>query len=167
MFFRSEMAVLAALCLITPACQTSSDSVPTDLDPEERWMEIVAFQFAEAVQVHAPLHKLFAGTPLRVQVEPRTNSLLLAGRPSEVAAAKELIGRLDVEIVADDSRGDVEVIFLENSSAAMIHESLEGVMSNSPSEISIDKRTNSLLVRAFPDEMVRIKELVAQLDRKQ
>jgi type II secretory pathway component GspD/PulD (secretin) len=84
-----------------------------------------------------------------------------------VASAKQLIERLDVEIVPDDSRGDIEVIFLENSSAAMIHESLEGVMSHSPSEISIDKRTNALLVRATPDEMVRIKELVAQLDRKQ
>lgn len=167
MFVRSEMAVLAALCLITPACQTSSDSVPTDFDPEGRRMEIVAFQFAEAVQVHAPLQALFRGTPLRVQVEPRTNSLLLAGRPSEVASAKQLIERLDVEIVPDDSRGDIEVIFLENSFAAMIHESLEGVMSHSPSEISIDKRTNALLVRATPDEMVRIKELVAQLDRKQ
>jgi len=107
---------------------------------------------------------LLADTKLHIGIDSRTNSVLLAGNPDDVARARDLIARLDVEVEGGVDNG-VEVIVLQHAQARDIQQALQVLESRS--EFAIDVRTNSLLVRATPDTIERIKELISLLDKAQ
>ncbi len=74
-----------------------------DVPHSERATETVALRFAPADELAARLRQTLAadgpgGSGLRVVPETRTNSLLLAGAPADVARARALVARLDVSM---------------------------------------------------------------------
>ena len=164
---RSIPAVFAALCLVIPACNTPSKQAPEATAPQERLFEVVSLEYAQADDLIHPLNDVFAGSTMRVQADERTNSLLLAGKPDEMARAKMVVSRLDVEVVSIESQVSVEVIALKSARATDVRKSLQGVLEKRTAQIATDERTNSLLIRAAPASMARIKDLIAQLDREQ
>lgn len=154
-------AASAALLLLV-ACQAAPEAVPADLT-----VEVVTLRYSEALQTSSTLRGLFEGTPLRVQVDPRTNSVLLAGTERDLQRARDVIERLDVEVVSDDPHATLEVIVLEHASAGEVFGTLRALMKRMHAELALDERTNALLVRAQPESMVQIKQMIAQLDREQ
>ena len=118
-------------------------------------------------KISAHLNGLFADSSVKAHADTRTNSLLLAGSPSEMARARAIVAELDVEVGPGESQAKFEVIQLEHAVADDVRDSLKGLMSRHSSQISIDERTNALLVRADPESMQRIRDLVVKLDRPQ
>ena len=159
---RLSLVPLAVLGLVLSACQASPDPAPESFP-----VEVISLEYAESLQTASTLRGLFDGSALRVQVDPRTNSVLLAGPAADLTRAKDVIARLDVEVEANDPRSQVEMIVLEYARATDVEDALNELMQRTSSEFAIDERTNALLVRATPESMVRIKDLIAQLDREQ
>lgn len=59
--------------------------------------ELVSLRYASATDTWRTLNDALAGV-LRIQPDARTNSLILVGAPENVARAKDLIAKLDVEV---------------------------------------------------------------------
>ena len=135
--------------------------------PEVPRFEVLALEHAEAAALAPSLARVFAGSTLRVEPDSRTNSLLLAGAPEELVDAKAMIARLDVEVPPDDGTATYAVIALVHAAASEVREALHGLAQTASSRISVDARTNSLVVEASPESLARIQDLVARLDRKQ
>ena len=134
---------------------------------EARSFEVLALGHADAAALAGPLARIFAGSTMRVEADPRTNSLVLAGAPGELADAKAMVARLDVEVAPAAGTVSYVVIALEHAAASEVREALHGLGQTASSRISVDGRTNSLLVEAAPESLARIQDLVARLDRAQ
>jgi len=119
-----------------------------------------------------------------------TNSMVLTGFGSSVAAMARMLRLVDEASKTDIVLPEFEVIPLEYAGADEIASTIEelldastraaqGLAQQNPAaagatgqlvrgrtetKIMVDPRTNSLLVMAMPDDMPRIKELVARLD---
>jgi type II secretory pathway component GspD/PulD (secretin) len=155
-----SFAVLA-LGLASSGCRAAAQA-----EPQAPRFEVLALQHAAAGELAPPLARVFAGSTLRVEPDVRTNSLVLAGAPSELEDAKGLIASLDVEVARETETAAYEVIALQYAEANEVREALQGLLPRSSSRISVDSRTNSLLVQASPESLVRIQDLVTRLDRK-
>lgn len=120
-----------------------------------------------------------------------SNSLILTGFGSSVASIAKMLKFVDAASTkGDDLVPEFEVLPLEFASAEEISSTIEELLEASrraaqtrgaqagaavgvsaaiqtgqnETKILVDARTNSLLVMAMPDDMPRIKELVARLD---
>lgn len=154
------LIALASLVLVSCA---STRKAP---EPEPREFQIVALEHAYAYDLSKALSALTAETSMRVQVDNRTNSLLLSGTPQQLTAAQDLISKLDIEIESSTAK-QIELIALEHARASDVEDVLQDILGRRTSGISIDPRTNSLLVEANPSELARIKTLIVHLDRPQ
>jgi type II secretory pathway component GspD/PulD (secretin) len=163
MSIRSAVSVaVLSLGFASSGCRAAAEARPA-----APCFEVLALEHAEAAALAPPLARVFAGSTLRVEPDARTNSLLLAGAPEELADAKQMIARLDVEIAPDAGTTTYTVIALEHAAASEVREALHGLAQRASSRISVDARTNSLVVEASPESLARIQELVTRLDRKQ
>ncbi|MFT7168504.1 MAG: general secretion pathway protein D [Paracoccaceae bacterium] len=113
-----------------------------------------------------------------------SNSMVLVGFGSNVVALANMLSIIDEASKSETPTPEFEMIKLEyavpDDVAAMVEELLEaatqakqqqaqgvqGAINRNQGEakIIVDARTNSLLVVALPEEMPRIKELIARLD---
>lgn len=62
--------------------------------------EVVPLRYAEATELAGLVGNVVDRGKVRVLADPRTNSLLLAGSSADLAAVKELVAKLDVELPA-------------------------------------------------------------------
>lgn len=101
---------------------------------------------------------------------PHSNSLILAGTPSQVAQLKDLILKLDVATKA--VYGNLQAIFLKYQSAEEIAKSLTALLSRNAEKntdrqviaIEANLANNALMVDAAPQDFEMVKHLVETLD---
>jgi len=114
-----------------------------------------------------------------VMADPRTNTIVLAGRPDEVKVLTDLVTKIDVKGVG---LMPFEIIKLEYASSTALESVLDDLMkkrgealpkgtssNSSKSETVIikgDPRSETLIVAARADRLAEVKELVAKLDVK-
>ena len=110
---------------------------------------------------------------------PHSNSLVLVGTPEEVAEAKELIAKMDVD--SPSGRGRLHAIFLQYIGAEEAAKSLNALLDKAPDKkadpaapqqsavrkvaIEASAANNALLVDATPRDFELIQELVGRMDR--
>ncbi|MBL9002048.1 MAG: hypothetical protein JNK25_13025 [Phycisphaerae bacterium] len=106
---------------------------------------------------------------VRVAAEPRMNALLVSGPQAVLDLAEQVVLSLDVEPTAGAAVRGVRIITLRNADAAELAVNLEAVFKdardNLPAPvIRVDAQSNSLLIRAAPEQMATVDELVSKLD---
>jgi len=135
-------------------------------DPEVT--RVVTLAHAEAAEVREALAPI---VPISsITVDPRTNSLVIVAAQSRMDRALEVVGKLDIEVgtaeeehdLAQAERPEVVAYRLAYASAESLRPALGLVAS--PSDLEVDERTNTLIVRAVPSVQERVAELVASLD---
>jgi type II secretion system protein D len=114
------------------------------------------------------------GEPPQVKVaaEPRLNAIVVSGPGAVLDAAEQMIKELDADPAergGQPSRA-VRIITLQNADAAELQKNLEEVFKEEttggpPPTIRVDTQSNSLIVRATPDQMQTIGELAGKLDQ--
>jgi type II secretion system protein D len=133
---------------------------------------------ATATVLQPTLQQLFAqraargGTndPVTIVTEPRTNSLIVSATPEDMRLAESLIARLDSE--PDRPGTAVQIFMLSKADATQVANTLTSLYKQPGAAagaaptvgISVDERTNAIVVSAGPSDLKRIKELVSQLD---
>ena len=106
-----------------------------------------------------------AGGP-RIAFDTRTNSLLVRADPVTTAEVQRLARELDRR-----TRVDVSTIPLQFAEALIVAEAVRGVIGDTQSgrpdapRLSVDPRSNTLLVRADPDATARIRAIARDLDQ--
>ncbi len=114
-----------------------------------------------------------------ISADQRTNTLVVSGRPAQVALVTNIVMKLDQE--AKDLQYPLQLVELEHSSAARLGkvisdlfekrvESLEArdagtvAVEKERVFITIDERTNSLVLSASPENYAEILRIVTKLD---
>ena len=125
----------------------------------------------------------------KVLVQDRTNSLLIMAMPEEMPTIKEMIARLDVDVI--DPERNYHIYALQNVAAEDISTVLDdflsesnrlaesgtgtggraatGASSSNPNEVIVvpDSVTNSLLIAANKTRYAEVLDLIQLLDRRQ
>jgi type II secretory pathway component GspD/PulD (secretin) len=111
--------------------------------------------------------------PMTVIPDARSNSLIVGASPADMKLAETLIAQLD----APQGKGSTMVAFpLKKADATQVANTLKtllagqgvtGAPAAGAANISVDERTNTILVSAGAADLQRVKELVDQLDREQ
>lgn len=101
----------------------------------------------------------------------KPNALLVVGRPDNVTTVKELAKRLDQPV---PPMSQFQVFRLKNAAAETAQLTVESFLTQSSDDSSmglgirgqvfVDFRTNSLIVRASPRDLIEVAALIARLD---
>lgn len=128
--------------------------------------EIIDVQYINATQLMQNLRQLVSqtGTLLAVQ---GTNQLLITDRAGNVRRIRSLVQQMDRE-----SSTDIDMIRLENSTAAEVARLVTGLQGNQPADaaaglapkIQADDRTNSVIISGEPAQRQKLKALIQSLD---
>lgn len=167
------------------AAEEISDQVEELLDASRRAQQGQARQPAQGAT--APLQQ--QATETKILVSPRMNALLVMAMPDQMPRIKELIARLDTDIVerernyhfvslknADASEmADVLENFLQDASrvqsaqGAVAPQGQRGGAASGSSEVAVvpDPTTNSLLISASRTRYEEVRELIERLDQRQ
>lgn len=107
--------------------------------------------------------------PITVLADAKSNALIVGATADDMKAVESLVTKLDS---GPDRPGYAMKIFpLERGDATQIAQSLQGLMSSEGTGssagigISVDQRTNSIVVSGGESDIRRIGDLIAQLDR--
>ncbi len=101
-----------------------------------------------------------------VSVFAETNSIVIADHANNIESARALINRLD-----QSGNTDIELIQLQHADAQDILQSLQSLLTDGnngdrPSiNLSIDERTNSILMAGDPNRRKQARNLIEQLDK--
>lgn len=108
--------------------------------------------------------------PMTVIADAKSNALVVGASPEDMKLAADLIAKIDA---GPDRPGySVQVFPLERADAAAVVKNIqsllqsEGTKLNTGLGISADERTNAVVVSGGENDVRRIGELVAQLDRE-
>ncbi len=127
---------------------------------------------ATATALQPTLERLFAERVLRGQekdpvtviADARSNALIVGAAPEDMALAASLIERLDTSI----AEGLMHLFPLAKADATRVAETLRSLFESEGAAegigISVDERTNSLIVSAGAADIKRIAELLKRLD---
>lgn len=107
---------------------------------------------------------------VRVAAEKRLNAVVVSGPLATLALAEQMIEELDVEGAGGSSSSVVRVITLQGADASELAANVEQVLADADDTgpaptIRVDRQSNSLIVRATPDQYATIEGLVKQLDK--
>ena len=94
----------------------------------------------------------------RMTVDPRNNTLIVTDRPERIERIAEVVSLLDHEL-------DTRPFVLIHVDASMIVDSVEALMSEG-GQMTVDPRSNTLIVTDRPERIERIAELVKLLDQE-
>ena len=201
--FGSDVVALARMLMIVDEASRIDEVLPV--------FEVIRLEFAAADEVSSLVEELLeaqqgaanrrAGQPAqgatgqlggqteaKIMVDPRTNSLLVMAMPDEMPRIKDLVARLDVEIV--ERERSYHIYNLENVKAEELSEVLNEFLDNasrveqqqapnnpqggrgnasSGSEFVVvdDAETNSLLIAASRTRYEELLSLIRRLDRRQ
>ncbi len=152
-------------------------------------LEVLPLRWADAGAVATQLDTLFpAGDststpvlPLKVAVDPRTNSLIVSGAPKRIHEVKKYVELIDVPKRA---KGKVHVVRVLNAEATRLAEQLNAIsleetpvrgagrggaaiakLSGRSYSIVADEPTNSLLIQADPITFGLLADVIGELDR--
>jgi len=131
---------------------------------------------ATASALQPILEKLFSqrverGTTkntVTVIADAQSNSLIVGAAPDDMTTAETLIAQFDVD--QGNSGGAVKVFTLLKADAKQVVDAInnlyeaQGGTADAGVKLSIDERTNSVIVRGGPSDMQRIAGLIEQLD---
>ncbi|RYZ68101.1 MAG: type II secretion system protein GspD, partial [Proteobacteria bacterium] len=116
----------------------------------------------QLVQVLKPLSATYG----HLASVPGSNTIVISDRASNVARIMKIIARVD-----QSGDANIEVIPLQNSTAADLVRTLNALNGNQPTDagglatrIVADERSNSVLVSGEPAQRLRIATLIAHLD---
>jgi general secretion pathway protein D len=125
---------------------------------------LLSLQWTEAESIAAKLQHLVSRQDI---IEPfaRTNSLILVGRESRLARLIGLAKLLDQERGKSDVW--IRAIRYRDASdvASLVQSALERPGMGTDAEIQGDQRTNRLVVKANPEDMAFIQDLVERVDQ--
>ncbi len=111
--------------------------------------------------------------PMTVIADSRTNSLIVGASPTDMKLAETLIAQLDTPPGKDAT---TTAFPLKKADATQVADTLKtllagqagaGAAGAGTTNISVDERTNTILVSAGAADLKRIKDLIEQLDREQ
>lgn len=112
---------------------------------------------------------VIGGRQGKVHITPlvKPNAVLLVGWGEAVTATKELIAKLDTPV---SPQSQIRVYRLRHAAAASVQQTLEQAFPNPQGlaprvQVTIDNRTNSLIVRAAPGDLAEVDLLIGRLDR--
>lgn len=96
----------------------------------------------------------------------KPNALLLIGRPESVQAVSELVKKLDQPV---EPTSQFAVYPLKHATAATVQTTLQNVFLTRPGlgasvQLTSDARSNSLIVRGSPRDLIEAGELIKRLD---
>ncbi|MET0281487.1 MAG: secretin N-terminal domain-containing protein, partial [Steroidobacteraceae bacterium] len=144
------------------------NDVPATVNPnsDEMVTTLIEAKNVSAAQLNAVLRPLVASYGSLAPV-PGTNSLLITDRANNVARIQRIVSRID-----RSSNSDVDVIRLENSTAANVVRTLTQLYVGTANpdsggvapRIVADDRSNSVLISGEPGARLRIAAQVANLD---
>lgn len=104
-----------------------------------------------------------------ILADSRSNSLIIGATPEDMETAESLIAKLDVP--TGEERTNVQVFPLKKANAQDVADTLADLYSSGPNAggeltISVDERSNALLVSGGRSDLKRVAELIAQLDQE-
>lgn len=109
-----------------------------------------------------------SGRQGKIHVTPlvKPNALLLVGWGEAITAMKELIAKLDVPV---SPQSQIHVYRLRHAPATSARQTIEQTFPAPQGlgprvEVTVDNRTNSLIVRASPSDLAEVDLLIARLD---
>jgi len=144
----------------------------------DRTVEIVPLAFADAARVAESLSRFFTDRARLTGLErpavsvigsPEGNTLILTAAADDMALARDIVARLDVQELSDGR--EIEVYALKHGEASDIAQAIERLFPRAGSGsaerrvvVSADIRTNSLIVSAPKDAVTRVQALIEQMD---
>lgn len=107
--------------------------------------------------------------PVKVAAEPRLNALVVSGPAGVLDVAEQLAQQLDADPGPGGGDRPVRIVTLTNADAAELAASLDAVFKDDRTgqpapTIRVDKSSNSLIVRATPEQLRTVDELASRLD---
>ncbi|MCR4425992.1 MAG: secretin and TonB N-terminal domain-containing protein [Firmicutes bacterium] len=140
---------------------------PAQPAPEPETLNVIRLAHAPAAKVREALAPIV--TASKVTVDDRTNSLVVMATASRYAQVMEAVSFLDVpveEVPKPQALPAEEPVIgtfkVANAPADSLKPAISLVVE--ASGIQVDTRTNTLLVRAVPSKLERVREIVATLD---
>ena len=96
----------------------------------------------------------------------KPNALLIVGRPENVRTVVELTGRLDQPVAPDTQ---FKVFHLQHAPAMTAQTTIQDFFADRPGlgtvvHVTVDARSNALIVEASPRDMAEVAELIRRLD---
>ena len=111
---------------------------------------------------------LIGGRQGKIHVTPlvKPNALLLIGWGEAVTAMKELIAKLDMPV---SPQSQIRVYRLRHAPATSVRQTIEQAFPTPQGlgprvEVTVDNRTNSLIVRASPGDLAEVDLLIGRID---
>ena len=159
--------IIAQLDVEVPPSPDEIAAPTAPADPEV--LQVFQLAHAPASRVREALAPVVPVASMTV--DERTNSLIINASRSRVTRAAEVIERLDVEIKPASSEAaaptpqpeaEVARYRLANAPAESLRSAVSLLVASS--DIQVDSRTNTLLVRAVPGVQQSVAELVQGLD---
>lgn len=125
--------------------------------------KIIFLQYAQATELKQSLAGMSV-SDTQIQVNPRTNSIIITGEEAGIQEMEQVIKLLDIEMPIDPEIPKTARIFrLQYAQASGLQEWVTGLLSSEGKAVT-DEVTNSLAVIDEPSVVERLAEIIAQLD---
>jgi len=162
---------------IVPATDARTKSIETRLreeagEPEDKVItQIIRLQYAEPNEIKKLFSPLISKSSVILSYPP-TNMLIVTDVLSNIQRLLHLLSAIDVEGVGQE----LSMIPLEHATSQTLVKTLNSIfskkaskkrsVSSDPVKIVAEERTNSVIVLASEDDMLKVKELIAMLDKE-
>ncbi|MBF0450273.1 MAG: type II secretion system secretin GspD [Candidatus Magnetomorum sp.] len=162
---------------IVPATDARTKSIETRLreeagEPEDKIItQIIRLQYADPNEIKKLFSPLISKSSVILSYPP-TNMLIVTDVLSNIQRLLHLLSAIDVEGVGQE----LAMLPLQHATSQTLVKTLNSIFakgkssrksaSSDPVKIVAEERTNSVIVLASEDDMVKVKELIAMLDRE-
>ncbi|ETR73722.1 MAG: general secretion pathway protein D [Candidatus Magnetoglobus multicellularis str. Araruama] len=162
---------------IVPATDARTKSIETRLreeasEPEDKVItQIIRLQYAEPNEIKKLFSPLISKSSVILSYPP-TNMLIVTDVLSNIQRLLHLLSAIDVEGVGQE----LSMIPLEHATSQTLVKTLNSIFSkksskrkrvaSEPVKIVAEERTNSVIVLASEDDMLKVKELITMLDKE-
>jgi hypothetical protein len=165
---------LAACCgLLTGLAAAQEPTKPAPVDAGATDTAVFSLQYARAADLARTLEELLDGKPgdssVRMAVDERANSLIVAGSAADVARVKALVVKLDTPRAENDgARRRLKIFELRSIEP---DKSLEAVLrlamrSSANGDFALDRERKLVIVSADEDTSGAVEALLERLDRQ-
>ncbi|KPA17163.1 general secretion pathway protein D [Candidatus Magnetomorum sp. HK-1] len=162
---------------IVPATDARTKSIETRLreeagEPEDKVItQIIRLQYAEPNEIKKLFSPLISKSSVILSYPP-TNMLIVTDVLSNIQRLLHLLSAIDVEGVGQE----LSMVPLNHATSQTLVKTLntifakgksaKGRISSDPVKIVAEERTNSVIVLASEDDTIKVKELIAMLDKE-
>jgi len=162
---------------IVPATDARTKNIETRLreeagEPEDKVItQIIRLQYADPNEIKKLFSPLISKSSVILSYPP-TNMLIVTDVLSNIQRLLHLLSAIDVQGVGQE----LAMIPLEHATSQTLVKTLNSIFtkkssrgrkaSSDPVKIVAEERTNSVIVLASEDDMIKVKELIAMLDRE-